>query len=161
MFLLLILIPREIADLTALGHFHDFHLSQKTDFKYAYAESYRINPLDLGRYSRAVTSTGSYISRRLNPRFAEQDLEKVFFSIDGGQTEIAEFAIGSHYNTESNTRNDEFYFQGSHWHDANASGIMNGAFTTATSFDAFSSDDLIALMPLALMLITGATVLVL
>lgn len=105
-------------------------------------ERYRINPLDLGRYT---TDQNGNAVRSLFAPDESGDVAETFFSLDGGETKTSNFASGSVYNNyKHHTQEGDFFFQGSHWsNDQNDGGIMDANFDNLHYVhDNFTSDDL-------------------
>lgn len=87
-------------------------------------EQFRINPLDLTRYTNFGGGTG--VKRSLNPDVVGDEVKDLYFSQNGGRHRLASFAVGQHLNeVDYLTGQGQYYYQGSHWKGGSQTGILD------------------------------------
>ncbi len=104
-------------------------------------EAFRINPLDLTRFTNFGGTIG--LKRSLTPQIEGSVVGDVYFSFNGQGTISGYFATGKALNTiDYLTGQGTYYYQGSHWKENSGTGIMQSTYEDLTQFTGLSTNDL-------------------
>ena len=108
----------------------------------AVEEQFRINPLDLARYTDFEGNVG--VQRSLNPEIDGSQVKDLFFS-HNGRRKLASFEVGQHLNSVDHlTGEGQYYSQGSHF-DGEAHSVLNSHLDEIGSNSKLSNNDLKAI----------------